>query len=82
MENIYQEWTRSQDQLLWEHRFESIANLASLLGRGLRGIEKRLAKLRTKDSPAYLRLFAGKDIVESSLEDADESNSKKKLAPS
>ena len=82
MENIYQEWTRSQDQLLWEHRFESIANLASLLGRGLRGIEKRLAKLRTKDSPAYLRLFAGKDLVESSLEDADESNSKRKLAPS
>lgn len=82
MENIYQEWTLSQDQLLWEHRFDSTATVASLLGRGLRGTEQRLAKLRTTGSPAYMRLFAGKNPTEISSDDSDEPSSKKKLTPS
>ena len=83
MENIYQEWTLSQDQLLWDHRFDPTATLASRLGRGLRGTEQRLAKLRAVGNPAYLRLFAGgKNQMEPSSEDVDEENSKKKLTPS
>jgi uncharacterized protein (UPF0248 family) len=82
MENIYQEWSLNEDRLLWERRYEPIPTLASLLGRGLRGTEQRLAKLRTIDSPAYLRLFAGRGLVGTSLDDADESNTKKKLPPS
>jgi peptide chain release factor len=82
MENIYQEWTLNQDKILWEHRFESTVSLAVRLGRGLRGIEQRLAKLRTIESPAYNRLFAGKNPKAISLDDADEINTKKKLPPS
>jgi uncharacterized protein (UPF0248 family) len=82
MENIYQEWTLSQDEILWEHRFESTVSLAVRLGRGLRGVEQRLAKLRTIDSPAYNRLFAGKKPIDSSSEDIDETKDKKKMPPS
>ena len=82
MENIYQEWTLSQDQLLWMHRLDSTATIAALLGRGLRGTEQRLAKLKTIDSPAYERLFAGKNPTDGSSSNDDESTSKKKLTPS
>ncbi|KAG7366079.1 RF-1 domain containing protein [Nitzschia inconspicua] len=61
MENLYTEWTLDQDRLLWEHHQDmTIAELAALLGRGLRGVENRLAKLRDVNSPSYERLFAQK----------------------
>ncbi|KAL3905153.1 MAG: hypothetical protein SGARI_004594, partial [Bacillariaceae sp.] len=59
MENLYTEWTLEHDQLLWKHHHESTtAELAALLGRGLRGVESRLEKLNDVDSAAYERLFA------------------------
>jgi uncharacterized protein (UPF0248 family) len=58
MDHLYQEWTLEQDRMLWDNREQPISTLASLLGRGLRGTEKRLAKLRNVDSTAYQRLFA------------------------
>jgi len=63
MANLYQEWTLEDDQLLWENRKESSSALASLLGRGLRGVECRLAKLEDVDSPAYERLFAEDETI-------------------
>jgi uncharacterized protein (UPF0248 family) len=84
MENIYQKWTLNEDKILWENRFESTTIVASLLGRGLRGTEQRLAKLRSIDSPAYLRLFAGKNPMEITKSDDPDApdNVKKKLTPS
>jgi uncharacterized protein (UPF0248 family) len=58
MNHLYQEWTVQQDRMLWDHREQPISTLASLLGRGLRGTEQRLAKLRNVDSTAYQRLFS------------------------
>lgn len=61
MENLYTEWTLEQDRLLWENHHDSTtAELAALLGRGLRGVESRLNKLQDVNSPAYERLFAQK----------------------
>ena len=59
MIHIYQEWTLDQDLLLWEKRKEPLPVLASILGRGLRGVESRLAKLSDAESSAYQRLFCG-----------------------
>lgn len=59
MENLYQAWTLEQDRLLWENRDRSVVELASLLGRGIRGVEMRLEKIQDVDSAAYLRLFDG-----------------------
>lgn len=56
-ENIYQEWTISEDKILWDNRGEPVSTLASLLGRGLRGTEERIAKFRDVESAAYQRLF-------------------------
>jgi uncharacterized protein (UPF0248 family) len=58
MENLYREWTIYQDELLWSNKDKSPIELASLLGRGLRGVEARLNKLQDVSSPAYERLFA------------------------
>ena len=83
MENIYTDWTLSQDKLLWENRSESLSNLAALLGRGLRGTEQRLAKLNDVNSPAYQRLFVDNSTsTKSRSEESLEANSKKKLVPS
>jgi uncharacterized protein (UPF0248 family) len=82
MENIYTEWTLSQDKLLWENRSESLSHLAALLGRGLRGTEQRLAKLKDVNNAAYQRLFAENFFIKSQTDDANEANSKKKLVPS
>lgn len=89
MPNLYQEWTLEQDQLLWENKHESLPTLASMLGRGLRGVEARLNKLRDIDSPAYERLFAKQNGTRgqpnsSKLEDVtndDASSTKTKLIP-
>ena len=85
MENLYQEWTIEQDQLLWENRHESTIALASRLGRGLRGVETRLAKLRDVNSKAYERLFSDQEYVASfsANHNSEDSNTaaKTKLVP-
>jgi len=58
MANLYREWNLEQDHLLWENKRLSLAELAALLGRGIRGVEARLTKLQDVSSPAYERLFA------------------------
>ena len=57
--NLYLAWSLDDDRLLWENRDKPTPKLASMLGRGLRGIEARLDKLKDVESPAYERLFAG-----------------------
>lgn len=57
MENIYREWTLQDDEQLYTNRHLSTVKLASLLGRGLHGVESRLKKLTDINSPAYSRLF-------------------------
>jgi uncharacterized protein (UPF0248 family) len=57
MAKLYQEWTLEEDRQLWENRHLSLAPLAAMLGRGLRGIERRLEKLKDVESAAYERLF-------------------------
>jgi hypothetical protein len=79
MENLYREWRIDQDQLLWENRKESVVDRASLLGRGLRGVESRLSKLKDVNSKAYQRLFAS-DRAPDSMEDLD-TVTKPKLVP-
>lgn len=64
MENLYQAWTVEQDQFLFDNRKESLPKLAAMTGRGLRGVEARLAKLKDIDSAAYMRLWAGQECVE------------------
>jgi uncharacterized protein (UPF0248 family) len=58
MANLYQEWSLEQDQMLWEYRNEPVSTIAARLGRGLRGVETRLAKLKDPSSNAYMRLFS------------------------
>lgn len=66
MENTYQEWTIDQDQYLVDNQKKPIHDLAAELGRGLRGVESRIAKLRDVNTPAYARLFvkSGQDTSE------------------
>ena len=64
MANLYQEWSLEQDQQLWEYRNESVSTIAARLGRGLRGVETRLAKLKDPSSNAYGRLFSD-DLAQS-----------------
>jgi len=89
MENLYMEWTLEDDKLLWENRKESLADLAVLLGRGLRGVEARLSKLSNINHPAYERLFPTmnkrkKSQQHTSADDDDDEemmHEKKKLVP-
>jgi uncharacterized protein (UPF0248 family) len=69
MAYLYQEWTLEQDTLLWENRNKSPAQLASLLGRGLNGVQSRLLKLKDVDSPAYERFFSGPSSSRGDLEE-------------
>jgi uncharacterized protein (UPF0248 family) len=62
MENIYREWTLEDDRLLHNNIKLSTVKLASLLGRGLRGVESRIKKLTNVESTAYARLFGGNDV--------------------
>ena len=59
MRNLYTEWSVEDDRLLWDNRNQPLPKLASMLGRGLRGVSARLEKLKDIDSPAYDRLFVG-----------------------
>lgn len=61
MENLYREWTIEQDAVLWKNKDKSPVEIASILGRGIRGSQARLSKLRDVNSPAYERLFANKE---------------------
>lgn len=61
MENLYQSWSVEQDRYLFDHRKEPLPTLAAMTGRGLRGVEARLAKLKDTNNAAYLRLFAGQE---------------------
>ena len=92
MTNIYREWELKEDEILWKG-FESgqtLVQLAVTLGRGLGGVESRLAKLRDVNSAAYERLFVGqtRDPPKSkqkkrgkSHTNSPEDSSKKKLIP-
>lgn len=62
MDNIYREWTLQDDETLYTNRHLSTVKLASLLGRGLHGVESRIKKLSDVDSPAYQRLFGAASI--------------------
>jgi len=76
------------DQLLYENmkKNESLPKLAAKLGRGLKGVESRIAKLNDVNSQAYQRLFVGEKSIsqqgqESSEDEASSSSSGKKLTP-
>ena len=62
MSNLYQEWSIEDDLNLYKNRRQSVPQLASLLGRGLRGVKSRLEKLTDVNSAAYARLFGGDDV--------------------
>lgn len=84
MENLYTEWSLEQDKILWENRSEPTTKLAALLGRGLRGVEARLSKLKDVNSPAYERLFAKKSKKERKQDTLDNNmdvGKKAKLVP-
>jgi uncharacterized protein (UPF0248 family) len=78
MANVYQDWSIDQDQMLWDNRKESPVTLAAILGRGLRGVESRLSKLKDVNSSAYERLFA--DQKPHNKDDIDMTE-KQKLVP-
>lgn len=75
MAMLYQEWTLDQDRQLWENRHLPVASLASVLGRGLRGVEKRLEKLKDVESSAYQRLFVSPKKQRSKYDGASSSSS-------
>jgi uncharacterized protein (UPF0248 family) len=75
MANLYQEWSLEQDQMLWEYRNEPVSTIAARLGRGLRGVETRLAKLKDPSSNAYMRLFSDDRAL------SDENGKKPKFVP-
>ena len=58
MERIYSEWSIADDLFLHENRRLPLVRLASLLGRGMHGVESRLSKLSDVNGAAYARLFA------------------------
>lgn len=78
MRNLYAEWSAEDDRLLWENRDQPLPKLASMLGRGLRGVGARLDKLKDIDSPAYERLFVHHRNPQIS---DDSTESKGKLTP-
>ena len=75
MEHIYQEWTLDEDKYLFRHSQDPLYKLASKLGRGLGGVQARLAKLKDRNSSAYARMFAGSE------EDENKGGSSKGLTP-
>ena len=58
MSNSYRSWSIADDYYLYKFQKEPLTKLASKLGRGLVGIQKRLKKLNDVNSAAYERLFA------------------------
>eukprot|EP00546_Thalassionema_frauenfeldii_P002049 CAMPEP_0178937986 /NCGR_PEP_ID=MMETSP0786-20121207/26078_1 /TAXON_ID=186022 /ORGANISM="Thalassionema frauenfeldii, Strain CCMP 1798" /LENGTH=413 /DNA_ID=CAMNT_0020616651 /DNA_START=239 /DNA_END=1480 /DNA_ORIENTATION=+ len=76
MANIYSEWSLEDDLLLFNNRRKPLPELASMLGRGLQGVNSRLAKLNDVSSPTYNRLFAN-----GVTDDEEESGKAGKLVP-
>ena len=81
MENIYFEWSLADDRLLYDNRHLSTTRLASLLGRGMHGVEARLKKLSDVNSSAYARLFAGSSSNIDAIDDEQQQSSNKGLTP-
>lgn len=77
MDNIYLEWSLEDDRILHNNRHLSTVRLASMLGRGMHGVEARIKKITDVESAAYRRLFGGDD-VDSPYADETASN---KLTP-
>lgn len=80
MVNLYREWSLNDDRTLWEHRHLPLAELACRLGRGLRGVESRVSKLKDVSSLAYSRLFADNDS-DSARVDRSNTDKPSKLVP-
>jgi len=80
MENIYFEWSLSDDKLLYDNRHLSTIRLASLLGRGMHGVEARLKKLSDVNSSPYARLFAGSSNIDA-IDNGQQQQSNKGLTP-
>jgi uncharacterized protein (UPF0248 family) len=74
MDNIYLEWSLDDDRILHNNRHLSTVRLASMLGRGMHGVEARIKKISDVESAAYRRLFAGDDV---DTPNADETTSNK-----
>jgi uncharacterized protein (UPF0248 family) len=82
MANLYKEWTLEEDGLLWKNLDESVDQLAARLGRGLRGVEARISKLKNVDSQAYQRLFVERTAEKANdNENEDHPSTKQKLVP-
>ena len=62
MDNIYLEWSLDDDRILHNNRHLSTVRLASMLGRGMHGVEARIKKISDVESAAYRRLFKGDDV--------------------
>jgi len=75
MDNIYMEWSLDDDRILHQNRHLSSVRLASMLGRGMHGVEARMKKITNVDSAAYRRLFAGDN------NDDSEDSASNKLTP-
>ena len=71
------EWSLEDDKILHNNRHLSQVRLASMLGRGMHGVEARMKKLTNVDSTAYRRLFGGEDIQNTDTEE----NISNKLTP-
>lgn len=76
MENLYMEWSIEDDIYLFQNMNDSLPKLAAKLGRGLRGVESRIQKLKNVNSQAYKRLFVGDHGLSES-----ENDSSQKLTP-
>ena len=79
MENIYMEWSVEDDRVLYNNRHLRTVKLASMLGRGMHGVEARMKKLTNVESSAYSRLFSGSREEDAKI--ADTKNSISKLTP-
>ena len=77
MDKIYMEWSLEDDKILHNNRHLSAVKLASMLGRGMHGVEARMKKITNVDSTAYRRLFGGENTQSN---DTDE-NTSNKLTP-
>lgn len=71
------EWSLDDDRILYNNRHLSSVRLASMLGRGMHGVEARMKKITNVNSAAYRRLFSVEDIQNI---DTDE-NTSNKLTP-
>jgi uncharacterized protein (UPF0248 family) len=81
MENIYSEWTVEDDRLLHDNRHLSLVKLASLLGRGMHGVESRIKKINDVNSMAYVRLFGAGGKPDECVLSSDTDSGSNRLTP-